>query len=102
MITRRKYLPSQYVVPQSDVSIMLWQIKCAAKCVEAGKKPFSHLYDVLAKYHEAIDMNTKPRVAAYKISECVQMLADALDKAAEEENKRAAEEALAERAKRQK
>lgn len=103
MITRRKYLPSQYVVPQSDVSIMLWQIRCATDLVENGKKPFSYLHNLIDEYVKAIDINNREqRVAAYTITECVQMREDAIEQMVDEENRRSLEELKESMSKRQK
>lgn len=99
---RRKYLPSQYVVPQSDVSIMLWQLSCATKMVENGAKPFSYLHDLISKYLGSIDINNAEKGEnVYTITECVQMREAALEKAVDEENKRALEELKEDIAKRQ-
>lgn len=98
-IMKKTRLQSQYVIPQNDVSIMLWQIKSAAKLVESNKEPFSYLYDRLKEYSDAIQIPAGEK--CYTISECVQMREATINDMVSEENNRAFEEAKADRMRRE-
>lgn len=98
-IMKKTRLQSQYVIPQNDVFIMLWQIKCAAKLVESNNESFSHLYELLEKYSQDIQIQTGEK--CYTISECVQMREATINDMVSEENNRAFEEAKADRMRRE-